>query len=576
MPGLLAVSGAQPGDRIDAGADLLAGRERLGRGTDRICLIRSRRCSESEASALRIDFRSLEVARSRSSSASRRLVTLDSGERHANAGPERRRRRCARLQPAASRVRPRLRAAGHRDAARRHPRVAQRLPAPLDARVRHVITENARVEATVAALKAGDLGASASCSTPRTRACATTTRSRRPRSRRRWDGCWTPGRSARGSSAEASAVTCSGLLAPGARPPDEALEVSAGTRSASGARDRRSAGYSARNRSRAIAVGLDPLRHRLDGVPGPNRRRDRRLDVVAEPGGRRRRAAPLRRRPPPRPRPAERAAQAPRRRSAATAAASAAARDAAERRLDPEPANQVEAVAQAERDPLEHGPDQGGAVVTQAEADERAAGVGVGVGRTLAGQIGEEGQALDPAVPPARRRPAARRTGSGASACWAQPQRPGGRQHHAHHVPGRPGGRGRRRERGRAGRRGSGRRRRTRLLRCRARSTARRAGRPRRRMLRRPDRRPRRRPVPCRTEFGPAGHHGALEHRGEDRRVELQRLEHRERSSAPCATSSSSVPDASRRRSRARRRAAAGRSPWAASRARRWRQTSGS
>ena len=39
------------------------------------------------------------------------------------------------------------------------PQAAAALPAPLDRRVRHVLTENARVDAMVAALRAGDLPA---------------------------------------------------------------------------------------------------------------------------------------------------------------------------------------------------------------------------------------------------------------------------------------------------------------------------------------------------------------------------------------------------------------------------------
>jgi len=78
-------------------------------------------------------------------------VTLDSGEAHDNAasGYNARRAECAeaaRLLGLAT-----LRDATAGDAAR--------LPAPLDRRVRHVVEENARVDATAAALAAGDLRA---------------------------------------------------------------------------------------------------------------------------------------------------------------------------------------------------------------------------------------------------------------------------------------------------------------------------------------------------------------------------------------------------------------------------------
>ena len=93
--------------------------------------------------------------------------------------PRARRRR---LQRAPRGVRRRLRGA------RRSPACATRrrptgCPEPLDRRVRHVLTENARVDAMADALAAGDLERGrARCSTPRTRACATTTRRPCPRS----------------------------------------------------------------------------------------------------------------------------------------------------------------------------------------------------------------------------------------------------------------------------------------------------------------------------------------------------------------------------------------------------------
>jgi galactokinase len=78
-----------------------------------------------------------------------RLVTLDSGARHANAssGYNLRRAECAEATQLLGRES--LRDATLED--------AERLPHPLSARVRHVVTENARVRETVIALRAGDL-----------------------------------------------------------------------------------------------------------------------------------------------------------------------------------------------------------------------------------------------------------------------------------------------------------------------------------------------------------------------------------------------------------------------------------
>ena len=95
-------------------------------------------------SALRIDFRSLEVTPVALELDGYRLVTLDSGERHANAGgaddDDRRR-----LQPAPRRVPSAPRAARRREPARRDAR-ARGGAARAAARPRpHVITENARV-----------------------------------------------------------------------------------------------------------------------------------------------------------------------------------------------------------------------------------------------------------------------------------------------------------------------------------------------------------------------------------------------------------------------------------------------
>ncbi|MBV9472283.1 MAG: galactokinase [Solirubrobacterales bacterium] len=100
-------------------------------------------------SALRIDFRSLEVTPVALALERHKLVTLDSGEQHAHAGGgyNERREECARACR-------QLEIPSLRDAT---PEMIDALEQPLAARARHVITENERVERTIAALEAGDL-----------------------------------------------------------------------------------------------------------------------------------------------------------------------------------------------------------------------------------------------------------------------------------------------------------------------------------------------------------------------------------------------------------------------------------
>jgi len=99
--------------------------------------------------ALRIDFRSLDVAAVPLDLGDWRLALVDSGDTHsiAASGYNSRRAECAQ----AARL---LGVASLRDA---EARAAAGLPSPLDRRATHVIEENARVDATVAALGAGDL-----------------------------------------------------------------------------------------------------------------------------------------------------------------------------------------------------------------------------------------------------------------------------------------------------------------------------------------------------------------------------------------------------------------------------------
>jgi galactokinase len=107
-------------------------------------------CGE-EGKALRIDFRSLQVTPVELELGDYRLATLDSGERHSNAagGYNERRAECRRAGEL-------LGVSSLRDAT---PDCIDELPSPLDRRVRHVLSENARVEATVQALERHDLDA---------------------------------------------------------------------------------------------------------------------------------------------------------------------------------------------------------------------------------------------------------------------------------------------------------------------------------------------------------------------------------------------------------------------------------
>ena len=115
-------------------------------------------------------------------------------------------------------------------------------------------------------------------------------------------------------------------------------------------------------------------------------------------------------------------------------------------------ADEVERVAQAARDALEHGAHERAAVVADLEAGERAARVGVGVRRPLAGQVREERQALDarlPRSPPPRPAPRTRRRRRPAATPASRPptaSRPSGAR--------RPAPRGRTRARAPAGPRG--------------------------------------------------------------------------------------------------------------------------
>jgi galactokinase len=156
---MLAISGIEAGDLLEL-ARICSRVENdwVGAQTGLLDQIASL-CGE-RGSALRVDFRSLEVTPVPLRLAGWVLVTVDSGERHANAGPgepgdgardapgyNQRRAECARA----------CELLGIESLREATLEAASALPAPLNARARHVITENERVERTVAALQSGDL-----------------------------------------------------------------------------------------------------------------------------------------------------------------------------------------------------------------------------------------------------------------------------------------------------------------------------------------------------------------------------------------------------------------------------------
>jgi len=99
--------------------------------------------------AVRIDFQTLGVQAAPLELDGWRLVTLDTGERRENAssGYNQRREECARA----------CELLGVRSLREASPEEVTRLPTPLLRRARHVLSDNARVDSAVAALRAGDL-----------------------------------------------------------------------------------------------------------------------------------------------------------------------------------------------------------------------------------------------------------------------------------------------------------------------------------------------------------------------------------------------------------------------------------
>jgi galactokinase len=155
---LLAVAGTEEPDRIELAA-LCTEVENgwLGAQTGMLDQIASL-CGQVDR-ALRVDFAVLSVQPVSLDLGDHKLITLDSGERHANAGPSgdggaspeagynQRRAECARVCELLGIES--LREAGLEQ--------VEELPEPLERRLRHVITENERVEQTAAALSEHDL-----------------------------------------------------------------------------------------------------------------------------------------------------------------------------------------------------------------------------------------------------------------------------------------------------------------------------------------------------------------------------------------------------------------------------------
>jgi galactokinase len=145
---LLALGGESEPDRIEL-AKLCSRVENDWAGAQTGLLDQLASLLGAEGHAVRIDCRTLDTRQVPLELGDWRLVVLDSGAEHSHAasGYNERRAECRRACEE-------LGIESLRDAA---PEDAERLGAPLDRRVRHVLSENERVEAAVAALEAGEL-----------------------------------------------------------------------------------------------------------------------------------------------------------------------------------------------------------------------------------------------------------------------------------------------------------------------------------------------------------------------------------------------------------------------------------
>jgi galactokinase len=149
---LLGLAGEEPGDRVEL-ARLCSRVENDHVGAETGLLDQLAVLCAREGHALRIDFRTLALEPVPLDLRGWSLATLESGAAHDHAagGYNERRAECRAACEA-------LGIGSLRDA---DAGMAARLPEPLRARARHVLTENARVDAMVAALRAGDLAAAA-------------------------------------------------------------------------------------------------------------------------------------------------------------------------------------------------------------------------------------------------------------------------------------------------------------------------------------------------------------------------------------------------------------------------------
>jgi galactokinase len=147
---LLGVAGAEEPDRIEL-AKLCSRVENDWVGAETGLLDQLASLLGEEGHALRIDFATLAIEPVPLELRGWQLVTVDSGAAHelAASGYNERRAEC---EAAA-------RALGVQFLSAADPAAAERLPEPGRRRARHVLSENARVDATVAALRAGDLAA---------------------------------------------------------------------------------------------------------------------------------------------------------------------------------------------------------------------------------------------------------------------------------------------------------------------------------------------------------------------------------------------------------------------------------
>jgi galactokinase len=147
---LIGLSGADEPDRVEL-ARLCSRVENEWVGAETGLLDQLASLLGEEGHALRIDFTTLALERVPLDLHGWQLVTADSGaaHSHADSGYNERRAECRQAAEALG--------VEHLSAA--EPEAAERLPEPLSRRARHVLSENARVDATVAALRAGDLEA---------------------------------------------------------------------------------------------------------------------------------------------------------------------------------------------------------------------------------------------------------------------------------------------------------------------------------------------------------------------------------------------------------------------------------